>query len=155
MTPKVFPATLVTSLILLYVPSDILTTVPVPIIPPNQAARPVGNVSLWIVIVDIPVASLKTVEFVVVLFAVALIAVKSNPIVPVKVLVLAPVSTTGMEIQCVPSGEISTVLSNPSSVATNEEVDAEPRNESASEELPLMSGIVLTDSVPRLKVVLP
>src|SRR3990172_7780571 len=75
--------------------------------------------------------------------------------VPTNVLVFAPASSIGMEIQCVPSGEISTVLSNPSSVATKESVDAEPRKLFAAVESPLTSGTELTDSVPRATLILP
>ena len=61
----------------------------------------------------------------------------------------------GTEIQRVPSGDISTLLSTPSRVATNEEVPAEERNESASEDTPFTRGIALTDSVPKAKLVTP
>ena len=70
---------------------------------------------------DVPVKSVKmAVVFDVVLFVVTLAAVKSNPIVPTKVLEFTPVSTIGTAIQCVPSGDISTVLSTASSVAIKE-----------------------------------
>jgi hypothetical protein len=50
----------------------------------------------------------------------------------------------GMDIQRVPSGEISTVLSSPSSLATNDEVDAEDKKLVAPDEEPLTRGTELT-----------
>src|SRR3990167_834243 len=133
-------------------PSKILITEPVPIkvCKPSPAKSP-----SWKNKVEVPVKSEIRLFIRIEVFVVNRMAVVSNPIVPTKVLEFASVSTIGMETQRVPSGEISTVLFTPSSVATNEEVIAEHRNESALDELPFTSGIVLTDSVPRLKVELP
>jgi hypothetical protein len=105
--------------------------------------------------VEVPVKSLFTLVTKSDVSVVRRIAVKSKPIVPTNVEELASVSTIGIEIHLVPSGEISTVLSNPSSVATNDEVDADDRKVFALSDEPFTSGIVLTDSVPKLKLELP
>ena len=148
-TDNVVPVTPVTSRTSLVVPSDTLTTEPVPTSDVRLLVVPESKV-----IVVVPVKSEKVCATVLVVLVVILAAVVSNPIVPINVLEFTPVSTNGTANQYVPSGDISTVLSTASAVITKDAVDAEARNY-----LPLpmhlYKGIALVDLVPKLKVALP